>query len=395
MVGYALVFAAAALTTYALTFPVRRLALRIGAIVMPDERRVHARPTPTIGGAAMFGGLCVALAVAWALPQFRPVFDGSTEPLGILLASAVIFVVHIIDDRRGLSAPAKLAGIVLAGSTLSLLGVTMFYFRVPFGDTLVMSPDIAPLATVLWVVVIANAVNLIDGLDGLAAGTVAIASLAFFLYGDRLFDAGILGPDNVGPLIAVIALGMCVGFLPHNFHPARIFMGDSGAMLLGLLLAASTLVVSGRTDDPFSGSTFFFFAPVLIPFVILGVPVFDTLFAIVRRARSRSGLATADKAHLHHRLMRLGHGQRRSVLILWVWTAILSGVVLVPTYTGEGNAAIPFAVLALGVLLFTILHPDTRLPAENEGAVVARSVFERSSVDRHDSAAPSTSAGQE
>ena len=134
---------------------------------------------------------------------------------------------------------------------------------------------------------------------------------------------GNLGPENVGPLLAVIVCGICVGFLPHNFHPARIFMGDAGAMLLGLLMAGSTLIVVGQTDNEFSGKTFFFFAPVFIPFFILGVPILDTVFAIIRRA-GRRGVAEADKEHLHHRLMRLGHGQRRSVVILWAWTAVLS-----------------------------------------------------------------------
>lgn len=381
MLGYGIVFLVAALTTYLLTFPVRKFAVRIGAIVVPDERRVHLRPTPTIGGVAMFMGFVAAMGTAYLIPQFDDLLrsDGAylTEPLGVLLAGAIIFAIHIIDDRRGLSAPAKVAGQVLAGSVLSHLGVTMFYFRIPFMDTIVLSPDLAPLFTVLWVVIIANAINLIDGLDGLAAGIVAIASLAFFLYGDRLFKAGLLGPDNIGPLIAIIALGICIGFLPHNFHPARIFMGDSGAMLLGLLLAASALVVSGRTDDAFSGQTFFFFAPVLIPFVILGVPVFDTAFALLRRARSRSGLATADKAHLHHRLMRLGHGQRRSVLILWAWTAILAGAVLLPTYTNQGNALIPFVVLALAVGLYTLFHPQIRnRPEELDEPIGSTSLVE-------------------
>jgi UDP-GlcNAc:undecaprenyl-phosphate GlcNAc-1-phosphate transferase len=360
VVGYGIVFLVAALTTYFLTFPVRRLAIRIGAIVVPDERRVHARPTPTIGGAAMYMGFLAALGVAYLMPQFRSVFEDSTEPLGVLIAATIMFVVHVIDDRRGLSAPAKIAGMVLAGTALSHLGVTMFYLKVPFDGTLVISSDLAPLATVVWIIIIANAINLIDGLDGLAAGVVGIAALSFFLYGDRLFKAGILPPDNFGPLVAIIACGMCVGFLPHNFHPARIFMGDSGAMLLGLLLASSTLVVSGRSDEPFSGQTFFYFAPVVIPFVILGVPILDTAWAILRRARSRSGIATADKSHLHHRLMRLGHGQRRSVLILWTWTALLSGVVLLPTYTQRGNAFIPFIVLGLAVVLYTLFHPEIR-----------------------------------
>lgn len=386
MTGYAIVFLTAALTTYLLTFPVRRFAIRIGAIVIPEERRVHEKPTPTIGGAAMFVGFILALGVASLLPQFRSIFDESTEIYGVALAATVMFVVHVIDDRRGLSAPAKIAGMVLAGTALANLGVSLLLFKIPFDGTWVLSPDLAPLATVLWIIIIANAVNLIDGLDGLAAGIVGIAAAAFFFYGDRLFDAGIVGPENAGPLIAVIACGMCVGFLPHNFHPARIFMGDSGAMLLGLLLAASTLLISGRTDDAFSGQTFFFFAPILIPFVILGVPLFDTLFAIIRRAKSGKGLATADKAHLHHRLMRLGHGQRRSVLILWAWTAILSGVVLLPTYTNEGNAAIPFLVLALAVGLYTMFHPEIRRRPSDEAEASSEEVNGLHSRDPKDTA---------
>ncbi len=154
---------------------------------------------------------------------------------------------------------------------------------------------------------------------------------------------------------------MCLGFLPWNIHPAKIFMGDGGALLLGLLMAASTMVVGGRTDQPFSGQTFFFFAPVFIPLVILGVPIVDTAWAIVRRARTRSGLATADKDHLHHRLMRLGHGHRRSVFILWAWTLLLSGFVLFPTYTHSGDAIVPFGIAALGLALYTLLHPGARL----------------------------------
>ncbi|HUR18335.1 MAG TPA: MraY family glycosyltransferase [Acidimicrobiales bacterium] len=366
MGGYAVVLGVAAVTTYLLGFLVRRVAVRVGAVVLPDERRVHALPTPTAGGAAMFGALLLAMFVASQLPQFRPVFEGSSEPLGIVLAAGVIFIVGLVDDVRDVSAPAKLAGQVLAGSVLSFLGVTMLYFRVPFLDIVSISPDLAPLLTVLWVAAIANAINLVDGLDGLAAGVVAIAAAAFFVYADRLFKAGLLGGDNLGPLVAVIACGVCLGFLPHNFHPARIFMGDAGAMLLGLLMASSTMVVGGRTADQFSGQTYFFFAPMFIPLFVLGVPILDTAFAIVRRSVRRTSLSTPDKEHLHHRLMRLGHGHRRSVVILWSWTAILSGLVLFPTFTNEGNAVIPFAVAGLVVALYTLFHPGVRQKAETE-----------------------------
>jgi len=226
----------------------------------------------------------------------------------------------------------------------------------------VLSPDLAPLATVLWVAAIANAVNLIDGLDGLAAGVIGIGALAFTVYGAQLSSAGLLTQDSLGPLIAVIVFGVCVGFLPHNFHPARIQMGDAGALLLGLLMATSTLVVGGRINDPFSGQTYFFYAPLFIPFFILGVPIIDVITASLRRAVRRAGIAQRDtESHLHYRLMRLGHGHLRSVLILWGWTAILSGFVLYPTFAkGGGNSLIPFGIAALGLGLYTLFHPGIR-----------------------------------
>jgi UDP-GlcNAc:undecaprenyl-phosphate/decaprenyl-phosphate GlcNAc-1-phosphate transferase len=362
---YGLVLAVAALATWVFGFWVRRASVRLGAVVLPDERHVHAVPTPTAGGAAMFAAVLLAMFVASRLGRFDAAFE-SSEPLGVVLAAAVMFLVGLVDDFREVSAPAKLAGQVLAGTVLSFLGVTMFYFRVPFLDIVSISPDLAPLLTVLWVVAIANAVNLIDGLDGLAAGIVAIAAGAFFVYGDRLSGAGLLPSDNVGPLVAVIVCGVCLGFLPHNFHPARMFMGDAGSLLLGLLMAASTMVVGGRTADQFSGQTYFFFAPIFIPLFVLGVPILDTLFAILRRSVRRTRLSAPDKEHLHHRIMRLGHGHRRSVVILWAWTAILSGIVLFPTFTNEGNAAIPFVGAGLVVALYTMFHPGVRQRAEAE-----------------------------
>ena len=374
MKSYVLVGASAAVVTWLATFLVRRLAIRAKLIVAPTERGVHEKPLPTAGGAAMFMGFLFAMGLASQLPRFRPVFEGSSEPLGVMLAAASMFFVGLMDDKREFSAPAKLAGQVLAGTILYFLGVTMFFFRVPFADFVVVSPDLAPLATVIWVIVIANAINLIDGLDGLAAGIVAIAAAAFFVYSDRLAANGLLSPDNVGPLVAVIAVGVCIGFLPHNFHPARIIMGDAGALFLGLLLASSTLVVGGRTADQFSGQTFFFFAPIVIPFFILGVPIVDSAFAVIRRALRRTSVSVADREHMHHRLMRLGHGQRRSVLILWAWTAILSGFVLFPTFSEGGNHLIPLGSAALGVALYTLFHPGIRQPSPESALVAATEV---------------------
>jgi UDP-GlcNAc:undecaprenyl-phosphate GlcNAc-1-phosphate transferase len=205
--------------------------------------------------------------------------------------------------------------------------------------------------------VFANAINLIDGLDGLAAGIVIIAGTALFLYSDRLLKDGFLEGSNIAPLVAVIAVGICIGFLPFNFNPARIFMGDAGALFLGLLLATTTIMVGGRADYQYTGNTYFFYAPLFIPIVILGVPILDTAFSIVRRVARGKSFAVADKDHLHHRLMRLGHGPRRTVVILWLWTALLSGLALVPAFTNEGNALVPIGVLALALLLYALFFP--------------------------------------
>jgi UDP-GlcNAc:undecaprenyl-phosphate/decaprenyl-phosphate GlcNAc-1-phosphate transferase len=368
---YLVVVAVAFLTTLVLTPVVRRVAIRTGAVVLPDPRRVHDRPTPTLGGVAMIAGALAGLAAAFFIPAFDAIFQTRTVPLGVALAAVVIFAVGLIDDIREVSAPAKTAGMVLAGSILTVAGVSTVFFRIPFGGILSLTPDLSAFITVLWVVGMANAINLIDGLDGLAAGITGIAAGAFLLYGLRLEQVDVLATGNVGPLIAAVTLGVCLGFLPHNFHPARIFMGDSGALMLGLLMAASTMAVGGQTDAEYIGSTFFFFAPLVIPLVILGVPILDTLFAIVRRATRRSGLATADKEHLHHRLMRLGHGQRRSVLILWAWTALLSAVVLIPTYTGRAVPLITITVAALALLLYTVFHPGRWRPREAEEPMAA------------------------
>jgi UDP-GlcNAc:undecaprenyl-phosphate GlcNAc-1-phosphate transferase len=359
--AYAVVAAVAAVGTYVVMFPLRVLAVRIGFVDEPDERRIHTRVTPNGGGVAMFVAFLVAMIVASQLPQLQGIFQGSSEPLGVVLGGAVIFVVGLADDIKDVSAPAKMAGEVLAAMVLVFLGVTMLQFKIPLVGFLILSSgsEWTPLLTALWVVVITNAVNLIDGLDGLATGIVAIASGALAIYGLRLMDQGQLPPDNLGPLIAVIAFGVCVGFLPHNFHPARAFMGDAGALFLGLLMAAATMEIGGRQPET-SGQTFFFFIPLFIPLFILGVPIADMAFAFVRRTGKGTGFHTPDKDHVHHRLLRLGHGPRRTVVILWAWTALLSGFVLYPLFASKANAVIPFGVVVLGLVLYTLFHPGLR-----------------------------------
>jgi UDP-GlcNAc:undecaprenyl-phosphate GlcNAc-1-phosphate transferase len=366
---YGIILGVAAAVTAAATTPARRLSARVGYVDLPQERKVHDKATPYGGGAAMLLGFLVAMIVAALASPLHVVFANSSEPLGVVLAGAAIFAVGLIDDVRDMSAPAKIAGQVLAASILYFLGVTMYEIKVPLAGLIALTPGVTPLITAVWVIALTNAINLIDGLDGLAAGVVAIGGGALAVYGLRLMQLGVLPLDNIGPLIAVIACGVCLGFLPFNFHPARVFMGDAGALLLGLLMSASTMVIGGRipvTSLPvrsvpvLSGVTYFFFAPLIIPLFILGVPILDMAFAFLRRTARGNAFHTPDKEHIHYRLLRLGHGHRRSVLILWAWTALLSGFVLFPLFIARVNAIIPFGAAALGVGLYTLFHPGLR-----------------------------------
>ena len=356
IVSYIVVLLVGAVVTLVANRPARIISLRVGYTAQPDERKVHQTVTPYGGGAAMLVGFCVALLAAVAIPALRTVITSSHEMIGVLLAAGVIFVVGVLDDFREMSAPAKVAGQFLAALVLYFSGCTMYQLKLPFAGFVVLGPSILPVITAIWVFALTNAINLIDGLDGLAGGIVAIASGTLCLYGLRLEDLGLLPRTNVGPLIAALTCGISLGFLRDNFHPAKLFMGDAGSLMLGLLMSASTMVIGGRTP-PASGVTFFFFAPLLIPVFILGVPLIDAVWAFVRRTASGQGFHTPDKNHIHHRLMRLGHGHRRTVIILWLWTALLCGFVLLPLFDSSVNVYLPFAVGLLLIGLFTWFNP--------------------------------------
>ena len=363
LADYLLIGAVAAVVTAVATPITRHVARGVGWVVAPNARSVHTSPIPHVGGFAMLFGFLAAFLTAWALGRFDVIFDDNSEPMGILIAALIVFATGFLDDIRDLAPPGKVTGVVVAGIVLSYFGASIFYFRIPFFDVVILSSDWTPVVTVLWLLGMTQAINLIDGLDGLAAGIVAIASGAFFIYASKLSDLELLPARNLGPLIAIITAGICLGFLPYNFNPALIFMGDSGAFLLGMLLAVSTSVVGGRADpttQDFVGQTFFFFAPLAIPLLILGVPILDTLFAIVRRLSKRQAIDVADKGHLHHRLMNLGHGHRRSVLILWAWTTLLSAFVLYPVLSDENPSYLTFGIGALGIVLYTVMHPSVR-----------------------------------
>jgi UDP-GlcNAc:undecaprenyl-phosphate/decaprenyl-phosphate GlcNAc-1-phosphate transferase len=320
----------------AVTTPlVRWAAPWVGAVAQPGERHVHKRPTPTLGGLAMFAGLIAAVGTASALPAFRELFTKTNEPEAIVLGSLVIVVVGMIDDTRGLLAPAKLAGQILAAGTLVLFGLSLRFLYIPGGIGIVyLNPDLAALLTITAIVAMMNAVNLVDGLDGLAAGIVAIAAGALFAYGQFANPMTVTGLPSSASLVLAAVVGSCLGFLIYNFHPASIFMGDTGALLLGLLLAAGGVSTIGNAVGPSHADFAAFSVPALIPALVLAVPFVDSVWAVLRRLRSGRAVCSPDTCHLHHRLLAIGNSHRRAVLIMYYWSALLAfatvGLGLVP-----------------------------------------------------------------
>jgi UDP-GlcNAc:undecaprenyl-phosphate GlcNAc-1-phosphate transferase len=336
---YVLTVLVTAAVTYLLTPLVRRGAVAVGAMHAARDRDVHTEPIPLLGGLAMYGGLAAGLLVAAQMEPLRSVFAGSRMAAGLLLAGGLIIVVGFVDDRWGLNPVSKLAGQVAAGAVLVWSGAQVSWLPYPGGGTFLFTPDQATALTILVVVATINAVNFIDGLDGLAAGIVGIGAAAFFLYYYTLTKR--LGlPEQAGPALASAVLaGACIGFVPYNFYPARIFMGDTGSMLLGLLLAYAP-ISSIASLDPASLTTpaayqgggmvdrFPEILPLILPAAILVIPYADLLLAVVRRTRAGKSLFAPDRKHLHHRLLDIGHSHRRSVLIMYLWATLFSGTVI-------------------------------------------------------------------
>jgi UDP-GlcNAc:undecaprenyl-phosphate GlcNAc-1-phosphate transferase len=357
---YLLVLCVAAGVTWLLTPLARRLAVRIGAMAQIRDRDVHAIPTPRLGGLAMYGGVCAAFAVAHSLPALGAIFKYS-DVQAVIVAGGVITLLGFVDDRWQLDAITKLAGQTVAAGVMVLLGLQILTVTVPGVGAISLGPEGVPL-TVLLVLLTVNAVNFIDGLDGLLAGVGAIAALALFAFSYALssgqFTSSVqLQRISAPTLIAVVLAGACLGFLPHNFNPARIFMGDSGSMLVGLMLSASVTSLTGQ----FNYSTlpdqaaFPVLLPVLLPLAVLAVPFVDVLLAVVRRTRDGRSPFSPDKMHLHHRLLEIGHTQTRAVLIMYFWTALLAAscvaVSLAGAFTVIGAAA---AIAVVGVVTLNL-----------------------------------------
>ena len=324
---YALTFVIAAAVTYLLVPLVRRLAIAFGAAPPVRDRDVHTEPIPRLGGLAIYGGFAAALLISAQLPHLQNVFVAKTW-IGLLLAGGLITIIGVIDDRWGMDALSKLAGQVAAAGILVSQGVQLLWLPLP-GTQLSLGPWLGAMVSILLIVVTINAVNFADGLDGLAAGIVGISSLAFFAYYYVVAVEQGFVRQSYPAMIAIILAGTCVGFLFHNFHPARVFMGDTGSMLLGLLLTSITITVTGQFDantarEEFNSSGLVVFLPVALPLLVIALPLADLVLAVLRRTLSGRSPFAPDRGHLHHRLLDMGHTHTRAVLLMYLWAGIVA-----------------------------------------------------------------------
>jgi UDP-GlcNAc:undecaprenyl-phosphate GlcNAc-1-phosphate transferase len=331
---YAIVALLAAAVTFGLSLVVYRLGVRYRLHPEIRDRDVHTRPTPRLGGVAMFGGVVAAFALASQIQFFGIIYSQPGKIWAILGAALIIVVIGVADDLLDLDWMIKLAGQILTGGLLAWQGVAIV--SLPIGGLTVGSAWMSLVLTIFAVVFVMNAVNFIDGLDGLVAGVAIIANSVFFIYSYLLVQQ--TSPNNyfnLASLISAITIGVCVGLLPLNSRtsdarPARLFMGDGGAYLIALLMATSAIAVTGQIDPLQLGTTFGrsslvpAFLPILIPVAILVVPFVDFALAVTRRLLAGKSPFSADRKHLHHRLLDMGHSHLHAVLIFYAWTAVIS-----------------------------------------------------------------------
>ncbi|MFJ5531216.1 MraY family glycosyltransferase [Streptomyces sp. NPDC093261] len=382
---YLLTLCITAAVTYLLTGPVRKFAIVAGAMPEIRARDVHREPTPRLGGIAMFFGLCAGLLVADHLKNLNEVFAKSNEPRALLSGAALIWLIGVLDDKFEIDALIKLGGQMIAAGVMVMQGLTILWLPVPGVGTVSLTQWQGTLLTVALVVITINAVNFVDGLDGLAAGMVCIAAAAFFMYAYRIWYGYGLEAAAPATLFAAVLMGMCLGFLPHNMHPARIFMGDSGSMLIGLVLAAGAISVTGQVDPDamnlFSGSeratvhqTVPVYIPLLLPLTIIAVPVADFFLAIVRRTWRGQSPFAADRGHLHHRLLDIGHSHSRAVMIMYFWAALISFGALAYSVNSASMWIVLgiMALSAVGLVLLLLPRFTPRAPRWAESFVPPR-----------------------
>lgn len=377
---YLLTLLVTAAVTYLLTGPVRKFAIAAGAMPEIRARDVHREPTPRLGGIAMFGGLCAGLLVASQLEDLRKVFTETDEPRALLAGAGLIWLLGVLDDKWGVDALIKLGGQMVAAGVMVLQGLQIITLPVPGVGPITLTPVQSTLLTVALVVVTINAVNFVDGLDGLASGMVCIAAIASFMYAYRMWFGHGIEQAAPATLFSAVLIGMCLGFLPHNIHPARIFMGDSGSMLIGLLLSASAISLTGQVDPDalklYAGSQTNavhemvpVYIPLLLPLTVIAVPFADLVLAVVRRTWNGQSPFAADKQHLHHRLLEIGHSHSRAVLIMYFWSALIAfGTV---AFSVKSNSTVIMLVvvvlcaLGLAVLLMPRFRPHAPRWAES------------------------------
>ncbi len=328
---------------YLITPIVRAQAVRLGAVAGIRERDIHSTPTARWGGVAMWAAMAFTFAIVNNLPLVGKSIGHEAQ--GIFLASTAIVLLGMADDRFELDALTKLAGQVFTAGILLLYGIQILWL--PINGVITLPPSIGQLLTVLIVLVVVNAVNFIDGMDGLAAGVVAISGIAFFAFAYLLaVDYG-FSRAGAPSLITAVLIGICLGFLPHNLSPAKIFMGDSGSMLLGLLLSVSAITLTGQVDpNAISaeklGPTLL---PLLLPFAVLAIPFLDLLLAVSRRVKAGKSPFAPDNLHLHHRLLSAGNTTGQTVLIVYLWTATIAFPVTVLAFA-------PWWIAVLTALFF-------------------------------------------
>ncbi|MCO4698020.1 undecaprenyl/decaprenyl-phosphate alpha-N-acetylglucosaminyl 1-phosphate transferase [Streptomyces sp. RO-S4] len=400
---YLLTLCITAAVTYLLTGPVRKFAIVAGAMPEIRARDVHREPTPRLGGIAMFFGLCAGLLVADHLTNLDQLFENSNEPRALLSGAALIWLIGVLDDKFEIDALIKLGGQMIAAGVMVMQGLTILWLPIPGVGSVALTQWQGTLLTVALVVITINAVNFVDGLDGLAAGMVCIAAAAFFLYAYRIWYSYGIEAAAPATLFAAILMGMCLGFLPHNMHPARIFMGDSGSMLIGLVLAAGAISVTGQVDPDalklFAGSekeavhqTVPVYIPLLLPLTIIAVPAADLILAIVRRTWRGQSPFAADRGHLHHRLLEIGHSHSRAVLIMYFWSALIAFGAL----TYSVNSASMWIVLSvvilstLGLVLLLLPRFTPRAPRWAEAFVPPRYRRRRASEEADAAEGPET-----
>lgn len=323
----------AAAITFGLSVVTLKLSLRYKLYPKIRDRDVHTQPTPRLGGVAMFLGLLISIGIAWFVPPLRSAFGDSWQIATILLAALIIVIIGVIDDIIDLGWITKLAGQLIAALVLAFGGTQLL--AIPFGGIILPGAFPSLILTVFVVVLVMNAVNFVDGLDGLVAGVAIIANGTFFVYTYLQQSANNLNYFNLAALITTLLIGICVGFLPLNFHPAKMFMGDAGALLVGLLMAVSAINVTDNIDPTHIATNkidhsvvFVAYIPILLPLAILAVPLLDFSLAVIRRLQAGRSPFSADRKHLHHRLLDLGHSHLHAVLIFYAWTLVASAGLL-------------------------------------------------------------------